>query len=168
MRRTSASRFVLNYLGNITRTEHIETVNNHRLNGFVDLLKTKKYFLRPISAEFYRDPIQNIQRRVTLGAGIGYHIIDTSKTSWDITAGPAYQNTQFISVEPGQDSNESTPAFVVATNFDAELTKRLDLIARYKFQIVNDTSGSFIHHFITILETELTKWLDFDISFVWD
>jgi putative salt-induced outer membrane protein YdiY len=168
MRRTSGSRFVLDYLGNFTRTENIETVNNHRLDGFFDIFKTKKYFFRPVFAEFYRDPLSNIQRRTTLGAGIGYHIIDTSKTKWDATAGPAYQNTVFTSVEAGQEPNESTPAFVFATAFDTELTKRLDLIAKYNFQIVNQESGSYIHHIITTLETELTKWLDFDISFVWD
>ena len=54
------------------------------------------------------------------------------------------------------------------TAFDTELTKKLDFIAKYEIQIVNQESGSFIHHFITTLETELTKWLDFDISFVWD
>jgi hypothetical protein len=38
----------------------------------------------------------------------------------------------------------------------------------YNFQIVNEASGSYTHHLITSLETELTGWLDFDISFVWD
>ena len=159
---------VLTYLGNFTRTENIETVNNQRLDGFVDLFKTRKYFLRPVFAGYFRDPIQNIQRRVNVGAAIGYHIIDTSKTTWDITGGPAYQNTLFISVEAGQEPEESTPSFVVETFFDTELNKRLDLKARYNFQIVDEASGSFIHHFITTLETELTKWFDFDISFVWD
>jgi hypothetical protein len=167
-RRTSASRLVLTYLGNFTRTENIETVNNQRLDGFVDLFKTREYFLRPVFAGYFRDPIQNIQRRVNVGAAIGYHIIDTSKTTWDITGGPAYQNTLFISVEAGQEPEESTPSFVVETFFDTELNKRLDLKARYNFQIVDEASGSFIHHFITTLETELTKWFDFDISFVWD
>jgi len=168
MRRTSASRFILDYFGNFTRTQNIETVNNHRLDGFVDLFKTRKYFLRPVFAGFFRDPITNIQRRVTLGTGIGYHIIDTSKTTWDITGGPAYQNTEFISVEAGEAPNESTLALTIANLFKTELSKRLDLKARYDFQIVNQQSGSYIHHFITTFETEITKWLDFDISFVWD
>jgi hypothetical protein len=124
--------------------------------------------LRPVFAEYFRDPISNIERRVTLGTGIGYHIIDTSKTKWDATAGPAYQSTVFRSVEQGEEPKESTLAFVFATAFDTELTKRLDLKANYNFNIVNEESGTYIHHVITTLETELTKWLDFDISFVWD
>ncbi len=34
--------------------------------------------------------------------------------------------------------------------------------------MVDEASGSFLHHFITTLETKIWKWLDFDISFVWD
>ena len=61
-----------------------------------------------------------------------------------------------------------TLAFVFATAFETELTKRLDLKANYNFNLVNQESGTYIHHFMTTLETEITKWLDFDISFVWD
>jgi len=168
MRRTSGSRLVFDYLGNFTRTENIETVNNHRLGGYWDLFRTRKYFLRPAFFEWNRDPISNIKRRLTLGAGIGYHFIDTKKTKWDATAGPAYQETVYISVEEGQDPKESTPAFVFATAFETEITKTIDLKANYNAQFVNEASGSYIHHFITTLETELTRWFDFDISFVWD
>ena len=167
-RRTSATRFVLDYLGNLTRIEGVETVNNGRISSFFDVFKTRKYFFRPIFGEYYRDPFKNIEYRVTLGAGIGYNIIDTSKTTWDVTAGPAHQNTQFVSVEPGQDSSESTVVLMVGTYFDTELTKKTDFDLLYNFQIVNEASGSYTHHLITSLETELTGWLDFDISFVWD
>ena len=85
-----------------------------------------------------------------------------------MTAGLAYQLTRFVSVEPGQDSTASTPALVVGTFFDRELTKRLDLIANYSFNIVNEESGQYTHHAIATLETEMTAWLDFDISLVWD
>lgn len=167
-RQTPSNRFVLNYLGNYTETENTQTVNNHRLDGHFDILKTRKYFYRPVFAEYYRDPFQNIQYRFSLGAGIGYHIINTPKTTWDLTGGPAYQETRFISVQAGQSETESTPALLVSTNYDTELNKKVDLIAGYTFYIVNQASGSYIHHIITTLETELTKRFDFNISFVWD
>ena len=34
--------------------------------------------------------------------------------------------------------------------------------------IVNRESGTYLHHFVPAFETELTKWLDLDLSFVWD
>lgn len=99
---------------------------------------------------------------------MGYYIIDTPKTTWEIAGGPAYQTTRFDSVEPGQDSTESTPALMAGTNFDTELTDDIDFIFKYTFQILNRASGTYTHHSVTTFETELTKWLDFDTSFVWD
>lgn len=167
-RRTSASRFVFDYLGNFTSTDNVDTADNQRVNSYFDMFKTRKYFFRPVFGEYYRDPFQNIENRTTIGAGVGYHIIDTSKTTWDVTAGPAYQYTQFTSVEPGQSSSESTPALVVGTYYERELTSTLDLIGNYKFNIVNKESGRYTHHAIATLEVELTDLLDFDISVVWD
>jgi len=167
-RRTSATRFVTDYLGNFTKTEGEQTVNNQRLNSYFDIFKTRKYFFRPIFGEYYRDPFKNIKSRITVGAGMGYHIIDTPKTKWDVSAGPAYQRTRFDSVQAGQASSESTPAFVAGTLFNREVTKAVDFDFRYDLQVVNEESGTYTHHFLAGLETELTGWLDFDVSFVWD
>ena len=135
---------------------------------FFDVFKTRKYFLRPIFGEYFRDPFSNIKSRVTVGTGMGYHIIDTSKTNWDITVGPAFQSTRFVSVESGKDSSESTPALFANTSFDTELTKKLDFIAVYNFNIVNEESGRYSHHTIATMEAEVSDLLDFEISFVWD
>lgn len=167
-RRTSASRFVLDYLGNFSRTDNVDTVDNQRLNSYFDWFKTRKYFFRVIFGEYYRDPFQNIQNRITVGTGIGYNLIDTSRITWDVSAGPAYQATRFSSVEPGQRSSESTPAFVAGTYYKNELTNWLDFIGQYSFNIVNEKSGSYTHHAIVTFETEITDVLDFDVSLVWD
>jgi putative salt-induced outer membrane protein YdiY len=167
-RRTSETRFVMDYLGNITQTNSVETINNHRLQGSYDLIKTRKIFYRPVFSEIYHDPFKNIKARVFLGIGAGYHIIDTPDTQWTVGGGPAYLTTRFDSVEPGENSSEWSPALAAGTNFDSELTKRIDFIFKYTFQILNEASGTYTHHSITTLETELTEWLDFDTSFVWD
>jgi putative salt-induced outer membrane protein YdiY len=168
MRRTSATRLMLDYLGNFTTTDDVETVQNQRVNGNFDIMMTRRYYIRAIFAEYYRDPFQNIKGRGTVGAGIGYHIIDTSRTNWDVTAGPAYQYTEFVSVEAGEDSSVSTPVFAAGTDFDIELTNKIDFIIHYSFNVVDEESGQYTHHAITSLETEITDILDFDISFVWD
>lgn len=167
-RRTSASRLVLDYFGNFTTTDSVDTVDNQRLNTYFDWFKTRKYFFRVIFGEYYRDPFKNIQNRTTLGTGIGYGLVDTSKITWDVTVGPAYQSTRFSSVEPGQNTSESTPALVAGTSYKNELTAWLDLIGNYNFNIVNKDSGSYTHHAIVTFETEITDLLDFDISVVWD
>lgn len=167
-RRTAVSRINLDYIGNYSSTESIETDNNHRLSGHYDIFKTRKFFWRPIFGEYFRDRFQNIGHRITLGTGAGYHIIDTPKTEWDVSGGPAYQYMRFDTVEEGEPSSESTPALVLGTNYETKLTKSLDLIAGYKLQVANQASGGLTHHAISTLEVKLTKRLDLDISLIWD
>jgi hypothetical protein len=167
-RRTPNNRFVLTYLGNFSAVAQRQTVNNHRINTFFDIFAKKSYFWRPVFAEYYRDPFQNIDQRGTLGFGGGYHIIDTPKTTWDVSGGPAYRATRFVSVEPGDSQKVTTPALVATTYYDTPLTKIVDFNALYQFNLVNQVSGTYTHHAIATFEIELTRILDFDISFVWD
>jgi len=167
-RRTPENRFVVDYLGNFSRSGDAQIAQSHRLNTYFDIFAAKAYFWRPVFAEYYRDPFQNIDYRTTLGLGGGYHIIDTPKTTWDVSGGPAYRATRFVSVEAGDPRKVNTPALVLGTFYDTTLTKTLDFNARYNLSIVNQESGSYTHQAIATLEIELTKILDFDISFVWD
>jgi len=167
-RRTPENRFGVDYLGNFSETREVETINNHRLSTFYDIFSAREYFWRPIFAEFFRDPFQNIDSRITVGVGAGYHLIDTPRTSWDVFGGPAYRKTRYVSVEPGDSDDVSTPALVGGTYYDTTLTKTVDFNAGYDLTIVNEESGTFTHHAIATFETEITSILDFDVSLIWD
>jgi putative salt-induced outer membrane protein YdiY len=167
-RRTSATRLVADWLASFSETDGEETVNNQRLSAFFDVFRTRKYFFRPVFGEYFRDPFSNISSRVTVGAGMGFHIIDTAKTEWDVSGGPAYQRTRFDSVPAGQDSSETTPSLVAGTHYNTELTETVDFDFLYSLQIVNEQSGTYTHHMVATFDTELTGWLDFSVSAVWD
>lgn len=167
-RQTSFSRFIADYIGNISNTQDIETINNHRLTATHDIFKSRHFFLRPIFGEYYRDPFSNIDSRVTLGTGLGYTIIDTSRIDWNIAGGPAYQSTRFISVEAGENIKETTPALVVSTDYDIELTNKLDFMFSYSTTWGNKESGGYTHHVVTTFESEVIGSFDLDVSFIWD
>ena len=172
-RRASTTRFLMDYIGNLSKTNAgdgslVETVNNHRLNASYDYYKTRRFFYTPVFVELYRDPFTNIELRTTLGAGMGYTVIDDGRTELSFAGGPAFVKTDFISVAEGEDTSESTPAAVLRTNYDIELTKTLDFIARYNIQIGNEASGGYTHHIILTVESEITGSLDIDTSFIWD
>ncbi len=172
-RRGSTTRFLMDYIGNISKTNGgdgslVETINNHRLNASYDYYKTRYFFYTPVFAEYYRDPFTNIDSRITLGAGLGYTVIDDGRTELSFSGGPAYVKTKFSSVAAGENSSESTPAAVLKTNYDFELTKTIDFIARYNIQLGNQVSGGYTHHIILTMESEITGALDFDTSFIWD
>lgn len=172
-RRGSTTRFLMDYLGNISKTNGgdgslVETINNHRVNASYDYYKTRYFFYTPVFAEFYRDPFTNIDGKVTLGAGLGYTVIDDDRSVLSFSGGPAYVKTKFISVAAGEDNTESTPAAVLKTNYDFKITKTLDFIAKYNIQVGNKASGGYTHHIILTIESEIIGALDFDTSFIWD
>ena len=172
-RRTARSRVLFDYVGNISKTDAgtgtlVETVNNQRLSGGWDLYATRHFFWAPIFGEYYRDPFQNIDQRLTAGAGAGYTIIDTPKIEWNVSGGPAYQSVRYVSVQPGEDESISGGAAVFGTNYDQEITSKLDFIFNYNMTAASSDLGGYTHHLLASLESEITGSLDFDVSFMWD
>ncbi|MCT7940442.1 DUF481 domain-containing protein [Shewanella holmiensis] len=168
IRRTTESRFRTDYLGNYSKSGDEKTTNNHRVNSFFDWFLSNQFFLRPVFVEYYTDPFMNISSRITLGSGVGYSIIDTAKTEWSISGGPAYTMTNFKEVELGEDDNESSGTLFVDTTFSTELTDSIDFNADYRMQLGNQNSGGYTHHAVTGIVVELTDMFDLDLSLVWD
>jgi hypothetical protein len=167
-RRTAASRFLLDYIGTLNQVESVETSNNQRVTTSFDEFKTRRYFWRLVFGEYFRDPFQNIRYRWTAGSAFGYTIIDTARTEWDLTIGGGFQYLKFVSVEPGQNIENSTPLMSFTTLFDTELTSWIDYDLNYSFYLVDKDAGTYTHHFVSSVETDLIGNIDFDISFVWD
>lgn len=167
-RRTVNSRLLLDYLGNFTEIEETETINNHRINGTFDIFITRDLFVTPLSVEFFRDPFQNIESRRNAGVAIGYTIINTNKTEWDISGGPAYQETKFVSVQAGEAIKDETATLILSTRFDTEINSKVDLEGTYNVTLGDDTTGGYTHHALITVETEITDKLDFDVTGVWD
>ena len=167
-RRTPENRLIVNYLGNFSETKDTETVNNQRLNVIFDTFPDRQYFWRPLFLELYRDPFQNIDVRSTIGVGAGYHLIDKPDVTWNISGGPAYRLIRYDSVQP-EDSNEAdTPALVLSTFYDTELSNEVDFKTLYNVSIVNRESGTYTHYVKATFKIDLTSILDFDISLIWD
>jgi putative salt-induced outer membrane protein YdiY len=167
-RRTLETRLVFEYLGNVTSIAERVSANNHRASAVLDRFITRRFYTRPVFAEYFRDPFQNIANRGTVGIGVGYQLADTLKTDWDISGGPAYQYTRFDEVEEGAASGESTIALVGGTRLELEITRTLDFDYDYQFQLVSRAAGLYNHHMTMGFSTDLIRRLDLDISLVWD
>jgi len=168
MRRTPKNRIEFDYLGNFSETDGTTIADNQRANAGWNRFLSQRFYITPVYGEYYRDPFQNIASRWTLGVGLGYQIIDTSKVGWNVNGGIAYQLTNFDDVLEEESDSESSPALAIGTKYDNELTGWLDFFVDYKFFIVNEESGTYSHHLITGFEFDLVGDLDFDITWVWD
>jgi hypothetical protein len=168
IRRTPKDRIMIDYLATFNQTDGETAADNQRLNIGWNRYLSKRFYLAPIQAEWFRDPFINIASRYTLGVGAGYDIIDTGKITWDVTGGLAYQTTSFDSVIEGEEDSADTPALWIGTLYDHELTKWIDFLFAYNFMFTNEESGTYTHHLETGLEFELTRLFDFDITLIWD
>lgn len=168
VRRTDSSRLLIDYIGSYHRTDDIETANDHRVNLALDRFSGSRLFWRPILGQYLRDPFQNIDHQVTLETGLGYELIRNRRTEWEIFAGAGVNYVQRKSVEAGQSSSSSSPAFTLGTSFDTELTDSTDYLFSFQMTFLDEEAGEYQHHLITALSTELIGNLDLDISFVWD
>ena len=166
-RRTAKRRLYADFLSSYSETEGFVSSDSVRSNLYFDLLRTRRTFIRAASLEFFRDPVHNISRRTTVGASYGYYIVDNRKRTWDVSIGPAWQRIIYIQVEGDQPREENEPALVLSSQFDLELTKKLDLTGNYSLNWADSSAGATFHT-LTKLEYELTRFLDLDISLIWD
>ncbi|MCW5554579.1 MAG: DUF481 domain-containing protein [Verrucomicrobiae bacterium] len=167
-RRTPATRFSLDYIGNISSVDGVESANNNRVNSEFDLWLSRRFYLILPFAEYYKDPFQNLSHRVTGGVGVGYDLIDRPNLEWTITTGPAFQKAWFESAQPGEPTEKITGALVFGSRLDWDITRRIELILEYRGQYTSKEVGETTHHSVATLSLELTKRFDLDVSLIWD
>ena len=173
-RRSSSSRFKTDYTADYSRYEDQDdgqtkvTADSDRLTSSYDWFFNPKIYFRAADFEYMTDEFLNIDYRVHYGIALGYHIIDTSRTSWDINLGPSYQKTKFIDVGTDDNDSENSLGVTLGTDFTFEVTSDIDYDASYSVQVIDEASGGNIHHFQTGLEIDLTNDFDLDLTFYAD
>ena len=167
-RRTPATRLSLDYLGNVSSIDSVESANNHRVNTEFDWWISRGFYLVLPLAEYYKDPFQNLDHRLTVGGGVGYDLVDRPNLEWNITTGPAYQKAWFGSSLPDEVKTKGNAAMVFGSRFDWDITHRIKWIMEYRGQYTSREVGETTHHFVNTMSLELTRSFDLDVSFVWD
>jgi hypothetical protein len=167
-RQSTRTRLDISYTGNFSEVNDQQTVNNHLGSLTTNWLITKGFFITPLGGSVFSDKFTNIDLRWSVGAGLGYYLIRKSGLDWYVQLGGGYQETQFVSVEAGEDSKASSGTILPATSFEMDITKDLDLTFNYDSQITMPYNKGTIHHTFALLSYELTSILDFDISANWD
>jgi len=99
---------------------------------------------------------------------VGYDLIQGPKLEWNVLTGPGYQRTWFESTTEGEPDSHGSAVLVFGTTLDWELTRRVDLLVHYQGQYTRREVGETTHHGVVTLKTDITKGLDFDVSFIWD
>jgi hypothetical protein len=162
-RRTAVSRAFVDYIGNFNETEGVPVSVNHRVNIVLDRFRGSRFFWRPFSGQYFRDPFQNIRHQATLETGVGYDLIDSGRTDWEVTAGVGVNIVERVSVEQGQEASSTFPSATLGTDFETELTDWMDFLLSFQMTFVDEESGDYQHHLLTTRSTELIGDVDFDV-----
>jgi len=173
-RRSSSSRFKTDYTADYSRYEDKETeqttvtADSERLTSSYDWFFNPKIYFRAADFEYMADDFLNLDYRIHYGIALGYHIVDTSRTSWDVNLGPSYQKSKFLDVKDGESDSEDSLGLTLGTDFTFEISSDIDYDASYNVQVIDEASGGNIHHFQTGLEIDLTNDFDLDLTFYAD
>jgi hypothetical protein len=167
-RRSAISRLSIDYLANYSQSREGRTADNQRLNANYDWFLAARFYWQVLAGEYYRDPFSNIDGQYSLSTGVGYDLIRTKKTEWGIGTGVGYQEQLFVSVEADQDDSSASPFFTAGTNFEREMSKRVDFLFDYSMRWLNEQNGQYTHHALTTLSIDLVKDFDLDLTLVWD
>jgi hypothetical protein len=167
-RRTPNTTLLVDYLGNYSQVNNVQSADNKRVNTTYDVRLNQDWFVRPVQLEYYQDTLANISYRLTGGVGAGYYVFDRTGLEWQLSAGPSYQYTRFENVEPGQSDSATTPAGVFNSYFKADVTSRLTFIQTLQSTLTEREAGQYTHHAVSTLEFEIKRHLNLDVSFIWD
>lgn len=165
-RRTALTRFSFDYLGNLNETNGFETANNHRADSYFDFYISRRWFYRLINLEYFRDPFQNVEHRLTASTSLGYTMVDTPNTEWDVLLGPGYQYNSLQKTSGSEGVGKF--ALIAGTNLQWEINSRQDFRASYQSTLTDTGSGGWIQNLTLQLENEIAEDFDFDITFIWD
>ncbi len=167
-RQTAFTRFTFDGRANFGQVDGDTTVRNSRTNLTFDIFLTQRFFVTPLDVEFFQDELQNVDRRISPGAGLGYELVDRKRLTLNLQAGGVYRVSKSITTEPGQDDLTRSGAITAGTDWESDLTSRVEFDGSYNVSIgvvdISDTN----HHASLVLSVEITKIFDLDLTFNWD
>jgi len=167
-RRTPVSRLTLDYVGNTNETDNERITDSHRINLAIDRFTGRKLYWRPVSAQYYRDEVQNISHQGTVDTGLGYHLLDTARWDWELRAGVGGNYLENVSVEPGEPNGEWSPVGTIRSDLVVDITSWLEWEFLVNMSFLEEGAGKYQHHVVSTLSTDLVGNLDLDVSLVWD
>ncbi len=112
-----------------------------------------------VNADFQTDALQDLDLRSIFGGGLGYHLINTDRTTFDLLGGLNYTNEQYSSI------TNKFAALTLGEELNRKLGASTILTEKgYFFPDLNDTSQyRATFNFGTV--TKISKWLGWQNAF---
>lgn len=151
------------------------TANSNAGGALYDHDLSKRVFAF-LNADFFSNALQDLNLRSTLGGGMGWHVIKTSPTTFDLLLGVNYTHESYSSFVVAAAPPATTPTVVAARSDSlAGLTLGDNLTQKFgKSTVLTQTwfvypdvsqTGEFRSVFALGTVTKLSKWLAWQNTF---
>jgi Protein of unknown function, DUF481 len=150
------------------------TANSIRAGIRGDLNLTPRVFVFAL-ANFETNELQHLDLRQVYGGGLGYHVIKTDRTVFDVFAGGDYDRDEFGAYSfansappppfiPIAAFNKNSAEIMAGEEFDSKLNQRSLLTERLTFFPNISDLGQYRIQFDASLATQVKNWLSWQIT----
>jgi len=167
-RETPLTRATVSYQSAYSEADGDELTNNQRLNGEFNYYVSRRFYVVAPLAEAFRDRLQNIELRTTVGAGVGYDILDRPRADWNVLLGGGYQRTDYHQIEQGLQDPEHDAAVIFGSTLELDPWKDVDWDTTYQLQLIVTDLDKTNHHLTSVFSFDIWGPLDLDVTFTWD
>jgi putative salt-induced outer membrane protein len=152
--------------------DHINSTTAHAIRGGIrgDLNVGDKFFVFGFT-DFEYDQFQDLDLRNVVGGGLGYHIINTKATTFDVFAGGDFDQDFFGAIA----ATATAPATAAVTRktgevdlgetFNAKINNRTTITQQFSLYPNVSNTGSFRFQFDTTAATKLKNWLSWQVTY---
>jgi len=125
--------------------------------------------------DFQTNQLQHLDLRSVFGGGLGYHVIKTANTTFDLFGGISYDRDSFGAYNLANpapppvlllipSSVQNSAEAVIGEEFGAKLSKRTTLSERFSFYPNLSHTGDYRFQLDSSISTQMKKWLSWQAT----
>jgi putative salt-induced outer membrane protein YdiY len=117
--------------------------------------------------DFEYDAFQHLDLRNVVGGGLGYHVVKTAKTTFDLFGGGSFEQEYFSPNPPTNPTSltRKSGEIVAGEELNTKLNNRMTLSERFTLYPNLSNMGSYRYQFDTSAATKLKNWLSWQVTF---
>jgi putative salt-induced outer membrane protein YdiY len=150
----------------------INSTTAHAIRGGIrgDLNVSDRFFVFGFT-DFEYDQFQDLNLRNVLGGGLGYHVINTKATTFDVFGGGSYNQAFFgataaTATEPAMAAvTRKTGEIVLGETFNAKLNSRTTVTEQFSIYPNISETGTYRFQFDATAATKLKNWLSWQVTY---
>jgi putative salt-induced outer membrane protein len=152
--------------------DHISSTTAHAIRGGIrgDLNVSDKLFVFGFT-DFEYDQFQDLDLRNVIGGGLGYHVIKSKNTTFDVFTGGSYDQ-DFFGAVAATATTSAAPAItrktgevVLGESFNAKINNRTTITQVFSIYPNVSETGTYRFQFDTTAATKLKNWLAWQVTY---